>query len=1309
MAIIPLRTYNREIEGMIDNGQLDEAVAHCRHILATFPKHLATYRLLGKAHLEQQRISDATDIFLRVLTAIPDDFISNVGMSIIREDENNLDAAIWHMELAYEAQPANVAIQDELRRLYGRRDGTQPAKVRLTRGALARMYAKGGLYDQAIAELRAAIAEDPNRPDLQQLLAQMFYQASQRVEAVEISVNLLKKIPMCLEANRILAVSLPVTEGSDAVKNYRQMVISMDPYYAFAEPDAISSDQVPENAVNIERLEWKSGLQIGETPNQPAWATSLGISMENPTEESIPDWLKSAEAPAPGASSEKTTPSVSPFIWDTQEVEKIITDTSKPEGDIPDWMKDAGWKPASGETPPPGEETKPQEPFVERDASDELENAELPDWLSGIAPQGVVGEQKPDGQPSEEEPVNPWLEPHQPGPTDSIIQWLEEKKPESPATPASLGKFPTSGLEEEIPDWLKDLDVPQTTASQVGTPAQPTPEFTSQPSAFTEEPASPETIEVKASGPVSEEAIQPGVEGPAPLTEAVLPAELSEGGLPAAVNIDEIPDWLKEIAGEMPAEEAFASEAKDISTEASPISEHELSTDQTPALEGAATTDILAAGEGPLPQVSAETGATIQAAPTPAATEEVPISEQASIPDEVSAVQPAETAEAQPVVELPLSAESQPLPDQATIAEETPETEPPAVAEALPEAGTPAPGEELITGEATSISPPLPSTQLPASEAEGFAQEFPEKAELIPSAEISDFTEELPEAEGLSISEKLAKGELPAADQELPESEGPSQAIELPQVEQPVAVEGESAPSEPSPAGPSDEFAWLTDLIGEQPTSEELIPPTPEGEIPPPEWVKLEGEPMPEKSLELEPQADDETPALPAEEIPEWIRGLGEEPATEAATELPASTSPVASDVDQSEGLLAWQPEIEQPVKEIKTPYSPTGALEWKEDELPEWLKEITETEPTDTVPASMQPPTAEQAPVAVEFVAPEEPTSMITKELLAETPAPTDESQAVEIPVTPEELHVTEATSHPEEQTPIEEPTTVEYGMEAEAPAIQAESMPDWLKGLGEPSEIERIAQEPVSTPITEAETAQSAEIPLGLQEQVQPGEDIKPPVSPTGALEWKEEELPAWLKEITETIPEEAAATIEGLPMEDIPALAAEPSPAPMEGILPAIEMGEKAVEGSQPETGAWVAEVEKPVEPAAVPIEAEAEPATLIQEGSKQSDEVVSAAPVEEVPAPVKIGAEDDQTTFEQAQTAISKGQPSQAVGLYTELIKHHYHLDEIIKDLQEALYRFPVDIELWVSLGDAHYHSDQLQEALNAYTKAEELVR
>jgi tetratricopeptide (TPR) repeat protein len=94
MAKVSLRAYNREIEAMTDRGQLDEAIAHCQHILKTFPKHLETYRLLGKAYLEYKRYKDAVDIFSRVLVVEPNDFVANVGMSIIRDEENKLDDAM---------------------------------------------------------------------------------------------------------------------------------------------------------------------------------------------------------------------------------------------------------------------------------------------------------------------------------------------------------------------------------------------------------------------------------------------------------------------------------------------------------------------------------------------------------------------------------------------------------------------------------------------------------------------------------------------------------------------------------------------------------------------------------------------------------------------------------------------------------------------------------------------------------------------------------------------------------------------------------------------------------------------------------------------------------------------------------------------------------------------------------------------------------------------------------------------------------------------------------------------------------------
>ena len=125
MAKISLRNYNRLIENLIENGQHDEAIAHCRHILQTFSKYIEAYRLLGKAYLEAKRYNEAVDIFQRVLMSVPDDFVSHVGLSIIADDQSKLDEAIWHMERAFETQPSNSAIQGELQRLFGRRDGVR--------------------------------------------------------------------------------------------------------------------------------------------------------------------------------------------------------------------------------------------------------------------------------------------------------------------------------------------------------------------------------------------------------------------------------------------------------------------------------------------------------------------------------------------------------------------------------------------------------------------------------------------------------------------------------------------------------------------------------------------------------------------------------------------------------------------------------------------------------------------------------------------------------------------------------------------------------------------------------------------------------------------------------------------------------------------------------------------------------------------------------------------------------------------------------------------------------------------------------
>jgi len=247
MAKVSLRAYNQEIETMIDRGHLDEAIAHCRHILKTFPKHLDTYRLLGKAYLEYKRYPEAADIFSRVLVSAPSDFVANVGMSIIRDEENKLDDAIWHMERAFETQPSNAAIQSELQRLYGRREGVAPPRIRMTRGALAHMYVQGELYPQAISEIKSVLKEDPGRNDMQTLLARAYYRSGLKNDAAEIASAVLRSNPYNLDANRVLVEILGV-DHPESVQAYRQRVVELDPYAAQVSGSIFMSNEVPDAA-----------------------------------------------------------------------------------------------------------------------------------------------------------------------------------------------------------------------------------------------------------------------------------------------------------------------------------------------------------------------------------------------------------------------------------------------------------------------------------------------------------------------------------------------------------------------------------------------------------------------------------------------------------------------------------------------------------------------------------------------------------------------------------------------------------------------------------------------------------------------------------------------------------------------------------------------------------------------------------------------------------------------------------------------------------------------------------------------------
>jgi tetratricopeptide (TPR) repeat protein len=381
MTRVSLRIYNREIESLINQGHSDEAAAHCHHILEAFPKHLETHRLLGKAFLETKQFDKAANVFSRVIIAVPDDFVAHVGLSIICDEQTRLDDAIWHMERAFEVQPNNAAIQGELQRLYSCRDGKEPSKIRMTRGALAHMYVQAELYPQAIAEIRAVLAQEADRADMQVLLARAYFRGGQKADASDMCAQLLKRYQYCFDANRIMVDLLPSTAGvAESTQVYRMRVGEMDPYATFAKGSVFLSDEVADAAINLERLEYKGEE---ETSGQ-AWGSTLGLG--------------SGIAATPASQS-----------------------TSQSNAEIPDFLRQAGW----------GESSI----FDEEPAGGGLAPAEIPDWLKGQEPVNATPTPAPQPEPVQPIEVPDWPldnKPTKSAQADNVPDWSKEM---SPATP----------------------------------------------------------------------------------------------------------------------------------------------------------------------------------------------------------------------------------------------------------------------------------------------------------------------------------------------------------------------------------------------------------------------------------------------------------------------------------------------------------------------------------------------------------------------------------------------------------------------------------------------------------------------------------------------------------------------------------------------------------------------------------------------------------------------------------------------------------------------------------------------------------
>jgi tetratricopeptide (TPR) repeat protein len=951
MAKVSLRIYNREIESLIDQGRLDEAVAHCRHILQMFSKHLETYRLLGKAYLEAKRYEEAVDVFSRVLMAVPDDFVSHVGMSIIRDDQNQLDDAIWHMERAFEAQPSNAAIQSELQRLFGRRDGVEPPKIRMTRGALAHMYLQGELYHQAISEIKAVLAQDSQRDDMKTLLARAYFHSGQRADASDICAQLLKHYPYAFDANRIM---LELLQGSEPVENtqvYRHRVNELDPYAAFAQGTVFRSSDVADAAVSLERLDYKEA----EAEPERDWR-SAGISLGTTEAEPEPDWLR-AENLAP--SIEETEP-------------------APPAAQIPDFLREAGWVESSGRA----EEPTSFEP--EAAEAEDLAPADLPDWLKAMAPsepeaappsssaqeesdwlanlrgesEAIAGTEQPalpdwlsglDAQESEAAP---------PAQEQSLPDWLQPLS--APSEPSAVEPPEMAAPPVEIPAEEHPLDAPLVWRTEIPS-EQPAPEAPVIPAA--EIPMEEPTIEAPVTPSAEIPVEEPVFETPAPVVD--LPPTLETLGTSAREQDDALA-WLESLAAK------HGAKAEELVTDPSLRSEEPPQWVQQARVLAESQPDF-----EPLEQ--AENAAPAEAEFVEPIPDEGPKSVEAPADETGMWLRGlAERQDAIFVEETPPSGEV----EETSFAEE-----PPLMTEGL---------ETTFVRESSTIAE-VPQADL--GEEPPLVGEVPEAA-VESATDLADWLNKLDEtpAEAGTAEAAMPMGEPEPAREpsELPawlsQAAAEEADFEMPASE--PAASKEAAVEETS-----DLPAWLRGLDEEQPSS--MIEPAASDELP--AWLQKEAD-----------LADEPEPTMPTDWHPlETTAGVGEEtqpvqvmseeeraqevPAREeAAPEMPTpseleveSGAEVPAPVESaSEPPAPYEPEMQAPEEFQPEPSAPAmqpdlqqqAAMELPPEPEPEaqaGLEPVTEPEAEALPGSEMQgeelsiPPVAEPEPMPQGPVAP--------------------------------------------------------------------------------------------------------------------------------------------------------------------------------------------------------------------------------------------------------------------------------------------------------------------------------------------------
>jgi hypothetical protein len=430
-----------------------------------------------------------------------------------------------------------------------------------------------------------------------------------------------------------------------------------------------------------------------------------------------------------------------------------------------------------------------------------------------------------------------------------------------------------------------------------------------------------------------------------------------------------------------------------------------------------------------------------------------------------------------------------------------------------------------------------------------------------------------------------------------------------------------------------------------------------------------------ESGPEGEPKGEAETlPGEPTSEVSDWPASLdqadeaqvevadqaGEEPpVAEAGSEPGAEVEPAeepAAEVGPEPAMQESAVLMESPAgaEEPAPPeVTPEAVAQMSEDDAFAWLESLAAKQGVDpdqllTKPeerSETAPEWLTQPEIGAEAEAPGTAGVIFAAAAVGEMLSP--EHEAAEVAPEPEKAEASVAGDM-EWLEGIEQ-----QGMMAETEG-QTPAVSEWLPVESTAEEGATAMPEPEEEETAEQNLVSTSPEPIFEESQV----------AESGAQPGAEEEMPDWLR----------------TPLEETPSTPEE------EGVTEWMKASDDAQAAAEDELEASPVDAE--LAEAAESSPAEAEPGI----------EIARRTP-----------PEGDDAIFEQAQIDLQRGNLEQATLGYKDLIRKGKLLDEIIFDLREATYQHPVDVVIWLTLGDAYRRANRLQEALDAYTKAEELLR